>query len=413
MTGSTIDHLISLLVFLAAILLFMGLFNQTIQTAILYQRHRSIATKCSDSLDNMLLNPGSPADWGKTNIVPTGFGIQDPDFKQYRLSQFSSMRLLSSAGDKVYYSRTGKWYSNVSWGVGGGYLLLQEGDCLDYSTASRLLGTNGTYGFQLTVAPILTISIREVQSGSNPLKLEVKILGPGSPLTNATVNYLMFWANATAVRQFSGGTTSDDLGLAYLNFDGTSGLPRIQVSQNQTAYTFIAKAGLGGLSGVGYKSREVVTTAGNIIPYIDNYKNGTVLLAHKWGKSDPPGSLPDLHFNATFYALSDNFSPIKVNILNVTGSVNYGAGKPFYAVYIPQQVHNETGFLTVTYWAGNAYGMVVMPWGIGTIGVSVVFGDNPSSKEWVATDMRQVILGDVSYQAKLALWSVQSYQVVS
>jgi hypothetical protein len=178
-------------------------------------------------------------------------------------------------------------------------------------------------------------------------------------------------------------------------------------------YTFIAKASLGGLYGIGYASREVITTAGNIIPFIENYENGTVLLAHKWGKNDPQGSLPDLYFNATFYVLSDNFSPIKVDILNTTEVVNYSAGKPFYVVYIPSQPRNETGFLLVTYWAGNKYGMVVMPWGIGTIGISVVFGDNPSGKEWVATDMRQVILSDISYQAKLALWSLQGYQVVS
>ena len=107
MTGSTIDHLVSLMVFLGAILLFIGLFNQTIQTAILYQRHRAIATKCSDLLDNMLLNPGVPLDWGKSNCTPTGFGLQDPEFMQYRLSSFSLMRLLSSSGNRVYYSQTG------------------------------------------------------------------------------------------------------------------------------------------------------------------------------------------------------------------------------------------------------------------------------------------------------------------
>ncbi|MEM3703131.1 MAG: hypothetical protein QXX79_01720, partial [Candidatus Bathyarchaeia archaeon] len=60
MAGSTIDHLIAMTVFLGAILIFVSLFNQTIQTAILYQRNRYLATKCSDLLDNMLLNPGIP-----------------------------------------------------------------------------------------------------------------------------------------------------------------------------------------------------------------------------------------------------------------------------------------------------------------------------------------------------------------
>jgi hypothetical protein len=101
MAGSTIDHMISVTVFLGAILLFISLFNQTLQTAILYQRHRNLATKCSDLIDNILLNPGIPLDCGMCNSTPTGFGLQDPEFMQYRLSPFSLMRLLSSSGSPV------------------------------------------------------------------------------------------------------------------------------------------------------------------------------------------------------------------------------------------------------------------------------------------------------------------------
>ena len=54
MVSSTIDHMVAVTVFLAATLLFIGLFNQTIQTAVIYQRHRATATKASDLLDNML-----------------------------------------------------------------------------------------------------------------------------------------------------------------------------------------------------------------------------------------------------------------------------------------------------------------------------------------------------------------------
>ena len=119
MAGATIDHLISVTIFIAALLLFISLFNHTIQTAILYQHHRYLATKCSDILDNLLLNPAS---WNGSTL--TSFGLQDPEFQQYRLSPFSLMRLFSDAGNKVYYNRTGNWYSNTSWGVNGGYFLL-------------------------------------------------------------------------------------------------------------------------------------------------------------------------------------------------------------------------------------------------------------------------------------------------
>jgi hypothetical protein len=395
--GSTIDHLVSVIVFIGALLLFIALFNQTLQTAILYQSHRNLATECSNLLDSMLLNPGN---W--SGSIPTSFGLQDPEFKQYRVSPFSLMRLLSSAGDRVYYSQTGEWYSNVSWGIGGGYLLLQEGYCINYSTASKLLGTNGTYGFQLTISPTMTVNIREVQL--NPLELEVQVLGLGLPLSNTTLNYLMFWTsdpNGGAMSR--GNATTDSSGLSYFTF------PQISVDNNQTAYTFIVKANVGGLYGIGYVSREVVTDCGNIIPFIESYTNGTVLLAHKWGKNDPGSNVSALNFNATFYLLPDSFSPIKVDILNSTQVVDFGQGKPFYAVQIPT---SNVGFLIVTYWSGNKYGMVVMPWGIGVIGLSAVFGDNPNGKDWVATNMRQVLVGDIAYQAKLALWSLEGYQVI-
>ena len=101
MAGSTIDHMVALTVFLAALLLFITFFNQTIQTAILYQQHRYIASKCTDMLDNIMLNPGYPTYWGMSNDTPSSFGLQDPEFTQYRLSPFSLMRLRSLTGSPV------------------------------------------------------------------------------------------------------------------------------------------------------------------------------------------------------------------------------------------------------------------------------------------------------------------------
>jgi len=408
--------LVSVTVFLGAMLLFISLFNQTLQTAILYQRHRYLATKCSDILDNMLLNPGIPEDWGKSNVTPYGFGLQDPEFTQYRLSPFSLMRLLSSAGDRVYYEKTGKWYSNVSWGFGGGYLLLQESECISYSTASKLLGVNGTYGFQLTITPTVNVNIVEDTRVTDHLRLDITVMGQGSPLTWAPIEYFIYWVQSgPELLDFRRNTTkADALGFACLDFDGKSGLPKIDVSQNKTAYLFVARVNLGGLLGVGYLSREITTKAGNIIPFIESYEDGIILLAHKWGKNDPGNqSQADLKYNATFYVLPENFAPIKVELLGDSAEhVNYGQGWPYREVQIPSDVLDKTGFLVVTYWTGNECGMVVMPWGIGTFGLTVVFGGNPSGQEWVATDMRQVVVNGIAYQAKLALWSLEGYGVV-
>ncbi|MGQ9641704.1 MAG: hypothetical protein ACUVUF_06225, partial [Candidatus Bathycorpusculaceae bacterium] len=154
MAGSTIDHLISVTVFLGALLIFISLFNQTLQTAIIYQRHSALATKCSDLLDNILLNPGIPENWSKIGGPLYGFGLQDPEFTQYRLSPFSLMRLQSSVGEPVYYSRTGLTYSNITMGFGN-FLLVPYSEAINYSTVAKLLGINGTYGFQLTITSLI------------------------------------------------------------------------------------------------------------------------------------------------------------------------------------------------------------------------------------------------------------------
>jgi len=217
-------------VFLGALLLFVGLFNQTIQTAILYQRHRYIATKCSDLLDNVLLNPGYPLDWGTSNRTPTGFGLQAPEFTQYKLSPFSLMRL-----------------SNIT--MGHGFLLVPFAEAINYSTASRLLGINGTYGFQLTITPIITVSISEAQT--SPLKLAVDVTGAGFPLSNAVISYCFITVEATggednypAYTIEYDTTLTDEKGSVLLNFTGVDG--------EDDSYVLIVYAHLCGLVGVGY-----------------------------------------------------------------------------------------------------------------------------------------------------------------
>ena len=164
MAGVSIDHIISIIIFLAAILLFVALFGQIVQPAIIYQQNKAIATKCSDLLDTMLLNPGSPSNWGQENSIPTGFGVQDPEFTEYQVSAFSLMRLSSATGNLVEYDNPPNiYYNNISLGNGAS-LLTPNAQALNYSTALTLLGINDTYGFQLTLTPAITVSITENQA---------------------------------------------------------------------------------------------------------------------------------------------------------------------------------------------------------------------------------------------------------
>jgi hypothetical protein len=405
MAGSTIDHLVSVTVFIGALLLFISLFNQTLQTAVLYQQHRNLAAKCSDLLDSMLLTPGIPSDWGMRDCAPIGFGLQDPEFTQYRISPYSLMRLWSSVGELVYYPKTGKTYSNATAGFGN-YLLMPSGSAINYSTVTRLLGINGSYGFQLTMTPIVTVSISEVQS-KNPLKIAINATGKGFPLANAEVSYCFLTVSLTGQQSYPAYTTT--YGTIYTDEAGSALLEFSEINDDEIPYAFIAYAHISGLVGVGYHQR-VTSNTQYVIPFIDDLETGRVLLAHSYDVHYLGPPVAEISYNATFVLLTEDFTLSEIPLgSDKIGKVNYGEGNPYKVVTIPTY---NPGILVITYRkSATEGGVVMMPWGLSSMAFSVVFGGDPSGKEWVATDLRQVIVNGIAYQATLALWSL-SYQVI-
>ena len=408
MGGVTIDHLISLIVLLGAILVFIALFNQTIQTAILYQQHRSLADKCSDLLDNLLLNPGSPLDspnttfWGRSDSTPTSFGLQDPEFTQYELSPFSLMRLDYSPGNPIHYSKTNMNYSNNTIGPRTS-LLVPFNEVINYSTVAGLLGINGTYGFSLTITPTITVSVSETQT--NPLSLTVTVTGNGYPVADANVSYCLI--NVTGQAQYpsyninSGAASTNNEGQAFLGFPGFDG--------TKTSFAMIVYARLSGLVGSGYYT-HVLYEDNYVIPLIADFDNGSVLLAHSsdvYGTTNPAA----IRYNATLVLLTEDLSLREMPLDNASGNISPGT---YGNIAIPTNNTGIPGVVAITYEKDQANsGIILMPWGISSLSFPVVFGDNSLTREWVATDMRQVTVNGVSYQAKLALWSLTGYQVVS
>jgi len=406
MPEATIDHMVALTVFLAALLLFIALFNQTIQTAILYQQHKYIASKCTDMLDNILLNPGyapnSKISWGASNEIPTSFGLQDPEFTQYRLSPFSLMRLRSSTGDAVYYSKTGMWYSNTTMGFGD-FLFVPYNEVVNYTTAARLLGTNNSFGFQLTIQPTITVSILENRSNS-PLVMNVSVSGSGFPLSRVNLSYCFF------VADFEGGYPSYAIypGKTYTNDQGFAWLKLDQVQDPDPVYALILYAHLSGLTGLGYYQR-VSSDKQYIVPFVKDFASGSIILAHSYDMNETGPPNADLTYNATFVILTEDFTLREMPLGNATGDVNYPNGS-YSNLTIPT---TNPGILVITYKNNSGKGgIILMPWGTSSMAFPTVFGDDISDREWIATDIRQVIVNNIAYQAKLALWSLQGYQVV-
>ena len=406
MPSVTIDHMIALTMFLVVVLLSIGAYSQIMGAATIQQQNHHVAMKAYELANGILLNPGYPLNWGQSNSTPSAFGLQDPDQGGYSLSPFSLQRLMSSSQAPVYYSKTGLWYSNNSLG-GGGSLLTRVGGCVNYTTAAKLLGVNGSYGFQLVIKPTLNVSISEVNL--YPLRLSVNVRGPGLPLSGASLNYSLFSAVPSGDPNIPYPLLNVYSGTAQTNITGSALLDFASIDGSQYAYSIIVYAHLSGLVGSGYHSRTNFTNNAFIVPLIQNFETGQVLLAHNWDINPPSGGgTAALHFDSTFLVFDRNFGLREVAIANSNGTVNYGQGQPYYQVQIPT---SEPGILLVTYRKGNEYCITMTPWGISPLGFSITFGGDSSNADWVATELRQITVDGISYQVKLAVWNIKGRQL--
>lgn len=395
MAGATIDHLVSLIIFLAALLLFIGLFGQSIQSAVVYQQHSASATKCSDLLDTMLLTPNNAAtaEW-------VFFGLQDPEFTRYVLNPFSLMRLNSSTGAPVYYEKEGITYSNTPVGFGNS-LLVSMSNVISYSWALEKLGINGTYGFQLTLTPVVTFSIEE-QRSDGTLELLIEVDGVSFPIAYAPVSYYLLPISLNGdypeflTEEVPPDTvTTDAAGTAKVTF----------ALDDSWTYVFVAYTHVGGLTGMGFYVPDF-SGSQRVIPFVDSLSGNEVLLAHSSDVPNTASSSERLAYNTTSVKLSNENFELQGN---AAGEVWSGAGHDPASL----TAQNDAVILVIAYKndAGSG-GVAVMPWGVGALTFPVTFGGNSAGRDWVATDMRQVTVNGIAYQAQLSLWSLQGVQVV-
>jgi hypothetical protein len=308
-------------------------------------------------------------------------------------------------GQPVYYSNTGLYYSNVTMGFGD-YLLVPYTETINYSTALTLLGINGSYGFQLSIMPLITVSVSEKQA-ANPLEIAVNVTGAGLPLTNATVTYSFLEVNLAG----SYPSYAIMYGLANTGSTGSVLLTFPQVTNATIPYSFIAYASFSGLVGVGYHQRESSQNQ-CVIPFVASLTTtgGTVIIANSYDVHNN-GSPAPIAYNATFILLAQDFAmrQMPLNATQESGVVNYGQGKGNVTeLAIPTY---NPGILVITYKVGTQGGVVLMPWGLSSLAFPLIFGGNPLGSDWVATDIRQVVVGGIPYQAKLGMWSLQGYWV--
>jgi len=402
--GATIDHMVAVTILIAALLLTMGVYNQMFASAVGYEGNRKVAMKAVDIINTACLSPGNPEDWGETSASLLGFGLQDPQVGGYALSPYSLMRLRASSNDSQlveYPPDSGLFYNNISTNYGQG-IFSPVGDCLNYTTATKMLGINGTYGFRIDIVPTLDVSVSQVPN-EDYLILKVEVRGPGIALADVTLNYYMFQIvpgegdddppSITTQKEIA---QTDPYGSALIEFPTITDL--------DTAYSFLVYASLSGLEGVGYYSHDTIEDdPPYIVPLIQDFENGTIIIAHTWDVHYFGTPVPNVYYNATFFVLSQGFQLHQVQIANSTGQVNYGGGQPPQTTQVPAY---EAGILFIAYKGRGQLRSIVMPWGVGTLGVSTSFGGDPTGYSFVATELRQVSINDISYQVKVSAWSL-------
>ena len=397
MPSATIDHMIAVTILVVALMLAMVTFNQMFASAIAYERNRQVAMKAVDLIDTITLSSGNPADWGQSRSDILGFGLQDPEDGGYALSPFSVTRLrTSNESQLIYYDETGLYYNNLS-AYFGDAILTPVGDVVNYTIATELLGINHTFGFRLDVTPTLDVSISPVPESY--LKLKVDVQGTGLPLSGVTLNYYLFHIDGGAgqdptILTYSGVEQTDTFGSVLLDFPS--------VGNENEAYAIVVYARLRGLTGIGYYSIDVLDDYPQfVVPLIHDFGEGIIMIAHSWGVHEYTLTpVPNVFYNATFFALDPYLQLQQVQIENSTGQLNNG-NKKYETTQIPV---SEVGILIITYRWGNRIGSVMLPWGLGTLGVSAAFGGDPTGYSFVATELRQVEVNGISYHAKLSAW---------
>jgi hypothetical protein len=412
MVSSTVDHMVSLIVFIGALLLFIGLFSQTIQTGIIYQNHRTTATKASDMLDTILLSPGVPSNWGFVSGIPSVFGLQDSEFTQYVLNPFSIARLMPYEGTTVYYQKTGiptGLYSSATM-ASGSYFLMPNSEMLSYVTVAKMLGVNATYGFQLVFTPLVSVTVTEIPNSN--LSLSIQVDGASSSLSNATINYTLITVSLSSdnsnpnINTLSGTTKTDIVGNAVVSFSG--------LNSTSQSYAFFAYAHIGSLTGLGYTAKSV-SQSPSIVPLMADVNSTNIVLAHSYDlNNDFTGqqeASTRINFNTTMLILTEDYALRELPLSNNCGNITNGQGYQYGNITIP--TYNQGIIITAYNSSATETGISIMPWGLPSLGETITFGGDSTSQEWVATDLRQVLIGSIAYQAKIFVWSFEETTVTS
>ena len=396
MTGQIIDHAVSFIAFILIFMVTLGAFNGIIVQGLNYVNLRQTTLVANDLIDNMLLTPGSPANWGQMNVQPSAFGLQNPGFKAYSISPFDPLRMMQPNGTIIV---NGVSYSTFI--LPGGQTMWQPTTALvNYTTAQQLLGLSGSYGFRLTVTPTLTVAV--TTTNLNPLTLSISVTAPGGPVYNANIGFTLFYIPSTnlngnnppPVYSFFAKFTTNTVGQATVTFpfDSTS-----------TAFSGIATVSAGGMLATQMIGNTNFSQV-KMFPVLQNIATGAGEMIHECTyQNNPPCGI--YNYNASLYIPAADGSLQQISLGGGTGSVTPGQPGAF------QFPLGQPGIVVIGFKGpglAKGAGFFVLPWGYNTLSLSLFFGGTPPTVEVVASVRRAALMGTIHYQVVLTVWKASS-----
>jgi len=190
-----------------------------------------------------------------------------------------------------------------------------------------------------------------------------------------------------------------------LSFPGINGETR--------SYALVVYSYLYGLKGMGYYVHVPASFTKTVVPIVDSFQNHAIRLAH----SDTVGAVTtfpvsELSYNTSYAIVTEEYTLRQVNLdpTNATAKItnDLNISKTYKTLTLPA---NNPGILIVAYkdTLSGQVGIELVPWGLGSLAFPVSLGGNSKGYDWVTTDIRQVTIGGIAYQATLNLWRIEGH----
>jgi hypothetical protein len=160
MGANIIDYIASFVILLSLLTITVTVTTQTLDSIYNYHSSQQMNTRATNLLNDLTESTGFPIDWAQGSTAPTSIGFRWAVGEGSYINPFAPMRLMNSS---VTHSLGPYSYNDFSSATLSPWpnanLNFKVGDAVTYDEASKLLDTNGSYGWRVTYNPSLNITL--------------------------------------------------------------------------------------------------------------------------------------------------------------------------------------------------------------------------------------------------------------